>query len=166
MDADQAVRRAFRETTIVCGAMVASVLIYAVVVEVLRARLPPGGVGAGLVGDVLRYAFYLLAGVARLAIPFARRAAEAGGGETRLRGSGRKPWWRPPSAEAPAVLGFALYLLAGRRQDFYVLAGWSLLLHLLHLPRSSAGRRRRGPQRTAGTERPGALALIPWAGVK
>ena len=38
-------------------------------------------------------------------------------------------------AEAPALLGLVLSLLAGRRQDFYVLAGWSLLLHLFHLPR-------------------------------
>jgi hypothetical protein len=38
-------------------------------------------------------------------------------------------------AEAPAVLGLVLFLLAGRRQDFYLLAGWSLLLHLFHFPR-------------------------------
>jgi hypothetical protein len=47
MDSSEDLRRTYRETAIVCGAMVASVLIYAVVVEVLRTQRPPGGVGAG-----------------------------------------------------------------------------------------------------------------------
>jgi hypothetical protein len=38
-------------------------------------------------------------------------------------------------AEAAAVLGLVLFLLAGRRADFYLLASWSLLLHLFHFPR-------------------------------
>jgi hypothetical protein len=38
-------------------------------------------------------------------------------------------------AEAPAVLGLVLFLLAGHRADFYLLAGWTLLLHLSHFPR-------------------------------
>lgn len=127
-------RRTHRDTAIVCGAMVASVLIYAVVVEVLRTRLPPGGVGVN--SDVLRYVFYLLAGVQGLAIPFARRAAEAGvrgNVPARLRTGALVA---ASLAEAPAVLGLVLFLLAGRRQDFYALAGWSLLLHLFHFPRS------------------------------
>ena len=118
-----------------CGAMVAAVLIYAVVVEVLRTRLPQGDVGAGLVGVVLRYAFYLLVGVAGLAIPFARRAAEAGGRRNEVARLRTDALVAASLAEAPALLGLVLSLLAGRRQDFYVLAGWSLLLHLFHLPR-------------------------------
>jgi hypothetical protein len=38
-------------------------------------------------------------------------------------------------AEASAVLGLVLFVLAGRRQDFYLLAGWSLVLQLAHFPR-------------------------------
>jgi hypothetical protein len=38
-------------------------------------------------------------------------------------------------AEAAAVIGLVLFLLAGRRLDFYLLAGWSLLLQLFHFPR-------------------------------
>jgi hypothetical protein len=138
MDGHQDVRRAYRETAIVCGAMVASVVMYAIVVEVLRARLPPGGVGAGLTTDVLRYAFYLLAGVQGLAIPVARRWAETGAASpkssvlSRLRTGALVA---ASLAEAPAVLGLVLFLLEGRRLDFYVLAGWSLLLHLFHFPR-------------------------------
>lgn len=135
MDGHQDVRRIYRETAIVCGAMVASVLIYAVVVEGLRGRLPPGGAGAGLVPDVLRYALYVLAGVEGLAIPYARRAAEAvvrGHVLARLRAGALVA---ASLAEAPAVLGLVLFLLAGRREDFYVLAGWSLLLHVVHFPR-------------------------------
>ena len=135
MDAGQAVRRPFRETTIVCGAMVASVLIYAVVVEVLRARLPPGDGGAALIGDVLRYAFYFLAGGAGLAIPFARRPARFGRRRNEVARLRTEALVAASLAEAPAVLGLVLYLLAGRRQDFYVLAVWSLLLHPFHLPR-------------------------------
>ncbi|HEX2499953.1 MAG TPA: hypothetical protein VHO73_00750 [Methylomirabilota bacterium] len=135
MEGSEDLRRTYRETAIACGAMVASVLIYVVVVEVLRARLPPGGAGVNI--DVLRYVFYLLAGVQGLAIPFVRRTVEAG---PRARGSvlarlRTGAITAASLAEAPAVLGLVLFLLAGRRQDFYLLAGWSLLLHLFHFPR-------------------------------
>ena len=139
MDGSEDLRRTYRETAIVCGAMVASILIYAVVVEVLRARArqPLGGGGAGINIDVLRYAIYLLAGIEGLAIPFVRRAVEAG---PALRGS-LLARLRTGSlvgaalAEVPAVLGLVLFLLAGSRPDFYALAGWSLLLQLFHFPR-------------------------------
>ena len=137
MNGSDDLRRTYRETTIVCGAMVASILIYAVVVEVLRTQLSPGGVGAAAEADVLRYAFYLLAGVGGLVIPLIRRTVEAGPGTrgsalARLRAGALVT---ASVAEAPAVLGLVLFLLAGRRQDFYPLAGWSLLLHLFHFPR-------------------------------
>jgi hypothetical protein len=137
MNASEDPHRTYRETAIVCGALVASVLIYAVIVEVLKPTLPPRGAGADINADLLRYAFYLLAGVGGLAIPFGRRAVEAG------------PWVRgsvlvrlrtgavvaASLAEASAVMGLVLFVLAGRRADFYVFAGWSLLLQLVHFPR-------------------------------
>jgi hypothetical protein len=138
MDGYQDVRRAYRDTAIMCGAIVASVVIYAVVVEVLSARLPRGGVGAGVVTDVLRYAHYVVAGVVGLAIPVARRWAETamasseGTVLSRLRTGALVA---ASLAEAPAVLGLVLFLLGRRRDDFYALAGWSLLLHLFHFPR-------------------------------
>ena len=137
MDGSEDLRRTYRETAIVCGAMVASVLLYAIVVEVLRTQLPPGGVGAGVNVDVLRYAFYLLAGIEGLAIPFVRRAVEAGSAArgrlpARLRTGALVA---AALAEAPAVMGLVLFLLAGARRDFYALAGWSLLLQLFHFPR-------------------------------
>ena len=68
--------------------------------------------------------------------PFARRAAEVGDGVqgsvlVRLRAGALVV---AGLAEAPAVLGLVLFLLAGSRQDVYLLAGWSLLLHLFHVP--------------------------------
>ena len=137
MDGSDDLRRTYRGTAIVCGAMVASVLLYAVVAEVLRTQLPSGGVGAGANVDLLRYAFYLLAGVEGLAIPFVRRAIEAPPGDqasvlARLRTGALVA---AALAEAPAVLGLVLFVLAGRRWDFYLLAGWSLLLQLVHFPR-------------------------------
>jgi F0F1-type ATP synthase membrane subunit c/vacuolar-type H+-ATPase subunit K len=137
MDGSEDLRRTYRETVIVCGAMVASVLIYAVVVEVLRTQRPPGGVIAGANVDLLRYAFYLLAGIEGLAIPFVRRAVEAG---PTVRGSilarlRTGALVAASLAEAAAVMGLVLFMLAGRRLDFYLLAGWSLLLQLVHFPR-------------------------------
>jgi hypothetical protein len=137
MEGFEGLRRTYRETAIACGAMVASVLVYAVVVEMLRTRLSPGGGGAGVDADLLRYGFYLLAAVAGLAIPLLRRPAEAGPAvrenvPARLRAGALVT---ASVAEAPAVLGLVLFLLAGRRQDFYLLAGWSLLLHLFYFPR-------------------------------
>jgi F0F1-type ATP synthase membrane subunit c/vacuolar-type H+-ATPase subunit K len=137
MDGSEEVRRTYREAAIVCGAMVASVLIYAVVVEVLRTGRSPDGTGGGAHVDLLRYAFYFLAGIEGLAIPFVRRAVEAGpaaGGSllARLRAGALVT---ASLAEVPAVLGLVLALLAGSRLDFYLLAGWSLLLQVFHFPR-------------------------------
>jgi hypothetical protein len=117
--------------------MVASVVIYAVAVELLRTRLGPGGAAPGVPADLLRYAFYLLAGVEGLAIPFVRRAVEALPGDrasvpARLRTGAVAV---AALAEVPAVMGLVLFVLAGRRWDFYLLAGWSLLLQLRHFPR-------------------------------
>jgi F0F1-type ATP synthase membrane subunit c/vacuolar-type H+-ATPase subunit K len=135
MNGSEDLRRTYRKTAIACGAMVASVPIYAVVVEVLKTQLPAGGVGVD--AHILRYLFYLMAGVEGLAIPLVRRAAESGaevqgGVLARLRAGALVA---AGLAEAPAVLGLVLFLLAGWRQDFYLLAGWSLLLHLFHFPR-------------------------------
>ena len=137
MHGSEELRRTCRETAIVCGAMTASVLIYAVVVEVLRTRLPPGGAAPGANADLLRYGFYLLAGVEGLAVPFVRRAVEAAPGNrasvpARLRTGALVA---AALAEVPAVLGLVLFVVAGRRSDFYLLAGWSLLLQLFHFPR-------------------------------
>jgi hypothetical protein len=137
MNGSEELRRTYRETAIVCGAMVASVLVYAGAVELLRMRLPPGGAAPGVNADLLRYAFYLLAGVDGLAIPFVRRAVEARPGDrasvlARLRTGAVAA---AALAEAPAVMGLVLFVLSGRRPDFYLLAGWSLLLQVVHFPR-------------------------------
>ena len=78
-----------------------------------------------------------MAGVQGLAIPFVRRAVEAAPGArgsvlARLRTGAVTA---AALAEAPAVLGLVLFLLGGRRVDFYLLAGWSLLLQWFHFPR-------------------------------
>jgi len=137
MNGSEEFGRTYRETAIVCGAMVASVLIYAVIVEVLKPTLPPRGAGAAINADLLRYAFYLLAGVEGLAIPFVRRAVE---GPPRDRASvlarlRTGALVAAALAEASAVMGLVLFVLAGRRADFYLFAGWSLLLQLVHFPR-------------------------------
>ncbi len=137
MNGSQDLRRAYRETAVACGAMLASVVIYAVVVEVLGPRLSPAGAGGGhaAASDGLRYAFYLLAGAGGLVIPGVRRLAETGvrsGGPARLRVGALVA---ASLAEAPAVLGLVLFILTGRRADFYLFAAWSLLLQLFHFPR-------------------------------
>jgi hypothetical protein len=135
MDGSEDLRRTYRQTAIVCGAIAASVLVYAVAVEVLRSQRSPGGVGVDV--GLLRYAFYLIAGVEGLAVPVVRRRIETGPGcpgtvLVRLRTGAMAG---AALAEASAVLGLVLFVLAGRRQDFYLLAGWSLVLQLAHFPR-------------------------------
>jgi hypothetical protein len=137
MDDSEDLPRTYRSTAVVCGALMASVVLYSVVVEVLRTRLPPGGVGAGLEVQFLRLLFFLVASVQGLAIPFVRRTVEAGpqargGIVARLRTGALVA---AALGEAPAVLGLVLFVLTGRRADFYLLAGWSLLLQLFHFPR-------------------------------
>jgi F0F1-type ATP synthase membrane subunit c/vacuolar-type H+-ATPase subunit K len=144
-------RRGYWTTTVIGGAMLASLAFYVLVVEIIRAnRLAP----PGLAGDdptVLRYLF-LAVGVAMLVMARVGRArmlaASTGMAET----AGRLQTATVVSlaaCEAVAILGLVLFFLTGHSRDFYLFLALAVLGFILNFPRWSHWEEAARPPRTA-----------------
>ncbi len=133
-------KRLFRTAVFVHVAVVAVVFLYAVMLEVLKARLRPmPRLAAGLDVQLLRYIFYGLAIGAVIVVRLANRGL--------LRDRPGEPYpellHRLSRAgilssilcEAPAMLGLVLVLLTGATRDFYYLLFVSLVLAFMYFPR-------------------------------
>jgi hypothetical protein len=129
----------------VYGAMVGSVLIYWIVVQVIRkiGQIPRSrDIFASV--DWLRYPLYVLGVAACAAIPLVRRRLFAPGAVVRrARGHGLPEILSSLSSsqilifavgEVPVILGLALYFVGGYLLDFYVLAALSLVGFALAFP--------------------------------
>jgi hypothetical protein len=134
-------RKQFRTTLIISGSLIASLFLYAVLVELIRTQMRPfqGVLVSALSRQSLRYLFYGAAAAAVILVRFVGRAMlKAPPGESppqlvaRL---GRAAIMMTALGEIPAVLGFALFLLTGLSRDFYVLAFVSLFLEFMYFPR-------------------------------
>lgn len=122
----------------VYAAMVGSILVYWVVVQVIRkvGQIPRGRDIFAAV-DWLRYPLFLLGMAACIAIPVMRRRLfDTRRVVRRARGRGLPDLLSALSshqilifaaAEIPVILGLALYFVGGYLLDFYVLAALSLL---------------------------------------
>jgi F0F1-type ATP synthase membrane subunit c/vacuolar-type H+-ATPase subunit K len=147
-------RRGYWITTVIGGAMLASLAFYVLVVEIIRAnRLAP----PGLAGDdptVLRYLFVAV-GVAMLVMARVERArmlaASTGVAETRI-AAGRLQTATIVSlaaSEAVAILGLVLFFLTGHSRDFYLFLAPAVLGFILNFPRWSHWEEAARPPRTA-----------------
>lgn len=141
MEPDSSLQRVFRTTVLISGAMVASLFLYALLVELIRTQLKPfpGVLGAGLGHPTLRYAFYAAAVGAVVLVRLAARSAlkvrpgeDQRGLVSRL---SRASVVTSALAEIPAVLGLVLFLLTGLSRDFYPLLFVSLFLEFMYFPR-------------------------------
>jgi hypothetical protein len=136
------IRSQHRVATYVGGAMVAALLAYALVAEVIRATATSFPLGApGPWSDVVRAAGWGLGLVAAGLAPAVRRRA-----------LGRPPADAARAAqvltratvavmavcEQPGVFGLVLFLLWGSSLDLYGLLGISLFLLAVHFPRLEA----------------------------
>jgi hypothetical protein len=132
------VRSVLAPLRVVYGAMVGSIFVYWVVVQVIRkiGQIPQGrDIFASV--DWLRYPLYVLGMAACVAIPLMRRKLFAAGSVSRrARGRGLPDILSGLSssqilvfavAEIPVILGLAIYFVGGYLLDFYVLAGLSFL---------------------------------------
>lgn len=136
-------RRVFRSTRLICAAIVASLFIYALIVEILRSRL---AFFAGLVkpeeARPFRVVLYSLAILSVLLTRFTHRRMMASRPGESLQESvlrlSRASVMTAVLAELPALLGFVLFLLAGSSWDFYFLWFASLVVEFILFPRSSA----------------------------
>jgi hypothetical protein len=134
-------KKAFRSTTLASGAVIVTLFIYAVIVEVIKSELKPF-TGFLLMADkqVLRYLSY---GLAILVVVLTRIL-----GRTWLKGNpgeapqvfiqklSRAAVLTAVLAEVPAVLGFVFFLLTGAARDFYYLLFVSLFLEFMYFPRT------------------------------
>jgi len=141
MHPDPNLKKVFRTTVFVSGAMLASLFLYALMVELVRSQLKPfpGLLVSGVRHQTLRYLFFAAAVGAVVLVRFAGRARfkkTPGEDLTRLifRLS-RTAVITSALAELPAVLGFVLFLLTGFSRDFYVLLFSSLVLEFIYFPR-------------------------------
>ncbi len=140
--------------------MIASVFVYAIVVEVLE-RSGGRTASPAAEGDVLRYVLFGIAAVLFFVVravgsmdPFRIGPPAAGAGPAGRGGAAAlaprllaRTIVQYALCEVPAVLGLVAYFLNGIRGDFYLLMLLSLFLFAVHFPKYGrweelAGRRR------------------------
>jgi len=139
------VRAVLRPLRAVYGAMVGSILVYWIVVQLIRkVGQIPRGRDIFTAVDWLRYPLYVLGLVACLAVLLLRRRLfEPAAVVRRAAGHGLPEVLSALSsnqilvfavAEVPVVFGLALYFVGGYLLDFYLLAAVSLLAFSLAFP--------------------------------
>jgi F0F1-type ATP synthase membrane subunit c/vacuolar-type H+-ATPase subunit K len=140
MDTQPDWRRAFRVAVFVHATIVVTILIYALVLEVLKTVLKPmPRLAPGTNIQVLRYVFYGLAIVAVVLVRqvnhgVLRRRPREPLGEFLHRLS-RSAVLSSILCEAPALLGLVLTFLTGVSRDFWYLMFVSLFLAFMYFPR-------------------------------
>lgn len=142
---EERVRRVLAPLRVVYGAMVASILVYLIVVQLIRkvGQIPRGRDIFAAV-DWLRYPLYVLAAVACVAVFGLRRwLFQPEGLLRRAAGKALPEVLSALSsnqvlvfavAEVPVVFGLALYFVGGYLVDFYLMAGVSIIAFVLAFP--------------------------------
>jgi len=131
---------AYRMSVFITFSMMVSLVVYAVVVQIVR--LGDGGSIAPGVLQIVRLAVFVAGlavfAAARIARRVALRKAPEDGLEALLARMTRASIVTAALSEAPAVLGLALYFVGGVRTDFYAMAVVSLVMFAMYFPRMSA----------------------------
>lgn len=131
---------AYKIATIICGAMAASTVLYALVVVLIGvSQAPFEGFAPRFQPSILRTALWTMAvvdagmvGLVRRVL-LARSRSEDGAAQARRLISAAVV--TAGLAEMPAILGLVLFMLSGLRGDFYALLALSLALQALYFPR-------------------------------
>ena len=131
---------AYRTAAIVCGAMAASTVLYALVVAVISVTQAPfEGFAPGAQPSILRTALWTLAIIEAGLIGLVRRALLARSRSEGAAGQARRlittAVVTAALAEVPAILGLVLFMLSGLGGDFYALLALSLALQAVYFPR-------------------------------
>lgn len=127
---------------IINAAIVASLVIYAVVVEIMKARFYPF---EGLIDNFdfvpFRYVLYVLAIANPIVIVQIRKAllkkASFDDRRNAIQRLSRTSVITAAFCETPAIMGLVLFLLSGLRRDFYILLALSFIFVFLFFPRYS-----------------------------
>jgi hypothetical protein len=143
MDIRDELRIHLKSTTLIATAIIASLLIYLGLVEVLRAVYRPFR-GFTTIANIqqLRYVVFGAAAAVivliRLLRPQLLRKAPGEDAKTALHRLQRAAIMTLVLGEIPGILGLGLFLLSGYNIDFYVLVFASLLLIFMYFPRRTA----------------------------
>ncbi len=140
MNQTESLKKTYNVAFIVNVAIIGTLILYAVVIEILRRQLAPfQGLMEVSSVTLLRYALY---GIAILNIFFIRvtrglllrkpASEEFDFLKIRLL---QASFITAALCEIPAILGLILFLLIGSVRDYYQLAGVSFILVFLHFPR-------------------------------
>lgn len=141
MEPDFDLKKVFRTTIFVNGAVVASLFLYALMVELIRSQLNPfpGLIVSGVRHQTLRYLFFGAAAGAVILVRLAGRSTQKAtpGGDLHhlISRLSRTSVITAALGELPAVLGFVLFLMTGFSRDFYLLLCGSLFLEFMYFPR-------------------------------
>jgi len=125
-----------RQAVLVTAAIGASLVFYAVMVEVLRRTLPPAEVVPAF--DMLRIALFAVAGVmvfttTVLKATLLRNAPPSG--DMRLARLRTASILTAAFAEVPVIFGLVLFIFGRLTTDFYILLVVSLYILVRHFPR-------------------------------
>ncbi len=142
MDYRAELKKAHKMSAVLHIAFMATLILYALVVEILRGGLQDFH---GFLEDVslswIRYIFYVLGFAQIFIIRFLREKLFQGmtSGNERILVTRivRISIFISALCEVPALLGLVLFLLGGNTREFYILAFISLVLFILYFPRHS-----------------------------
>jgi F0F1-type ATP synthase membrane subunit c/vacuolar-type H+-ATPase subunit K len=140
MENREELKRSYKTASMIGVAMIASLFIYLIVVEALRALLKPFRGFAPLPEmSTLRYVFYGLAVLEVLVIRLVQSLLlkRALGDTAKIAGEKlfRASILTVCLSEVPAILGLVLFLTGGLNKDFYALLAVSLVLVFMYFPR-------------------------------
>jgi hypothetical protein len=140
MDYTQDLKKAYKTSAIFYVAFVLSLIIYLVVFEVFKARIPDfQGMMEKIDFPWLRYAFYALGLVQIFLIKFMRETATKSittvDPKILISHLQRMSMVSAALCEVPVILGLVLFFLSGSAQDFYILLIVSLVVFVLFIPR-------------------------------
>lgn len=143
MDIQDELRIHLKSVILIATAIIASLVIYLGLVEILRAVYRPFRGFATLANiQQLRYAVFGAAAVVivliRLLRPRLLRKVPREDAKTALHRLQRAAIVTMVLGEIPGILGLGLFLLSGYNIDFYVLVFASLLLVFMYFPRRTA----------------------------
>jgi predicted histidine transporter YuiF (NhaC family) len=143
MDIRDELRIHLKSVTLIATAIIASLVVYLGLVEVLRAVYRPFR-GFATIANIqqLRYAVFGAAAAVIVLIRLLRsrllRKAPREDAKTALHRLQRAAIMTMVLGEIPGILGLGLFLLSGYNIDFYVLVFASLLLVFMYFPRRTA----------------------------
>lgn len=133
-------KREYKTTAIISGAMMISLVFYAVVVEVLRFQHKPfEGFAPNESLAQMRDIFYAIAFLALIAIRLVRKTllkeAQTENLEALVRKLKISTIVTFALSETPTILGLILFLVCGLHREFYIFLLFSLLLMVLYFPK-------------------------------